>query len=37
MKKKGKIKSWNDLKNEFKLEQRLYFKWMQLVNSMPSK
>ena len=37
MKKNGKIKSWNDLKNEFKLEQRLYFKWMQLVNSMPSK
>ena len=37
MKKNGKIKSWNDLKNEFKLEQRLYFKWMQLVNTIPSK
>ena len=27
------IKSWNDLKNEFKLEQRLYFKSMQLVKT----
>ena len=36
MKKNSEIKSWNDLKNEFKLEQRLYFKWMQLVNAIPS-
>ena len=36
MKENGKIKSWNDLKNEFKFEQRLYFKWMQLVNAIPS-
>ena len=36
MKENGEIKSWNDLKNEFKLEQRLYFKWMQLVNAIPS-
>ena len=35
MKENGEIKSWNDLKNEFKLEQRLYFKWMQLVNVIP--
>ena len=36
MKENGEVKSWNDLKNEFKLEQRLYFKWMQLVNTIPS-
>ena len=36
MKENGKIKSWNDLKNEFKLEQRLHFKWMQVVNAIPS-
>ena len=36
MKENGKIKSWNDFKNEFKLEQRLYFKWTQLVNAIPS-
>ena len=36
MKENGEIESWNDLKNEFKLEQRLYFKWMQLVNGIPS-
>ena len=31
-----KGKSRNDLKNKFKLEQRLYFKWMQLINAIPS-
>ena len=36
MKENGEIKSSNDLKNEFKLKQRLYFKWMQLVNAIPS-
>ena len=36
MKENGEIKSWDDLKNEFKLEQRLYFKWMPLVNAIPS-
>ena len=36
MKENSAIKSWNNLKNEFKLEQRLYFKWMQLVNAIPS-
>ena len=36
MKENGDIKSWNDLKNEFELEQRLYFKWLQLVNAIPS-
>ena len=36
MKENGEIKSRNYLKNEFMLEQRLYFKWMQLVNSTPS-
>ena len=36
MKENCKIKSWNDLKNEFKLEQRLYFKWIQFVNAIPS-
>ena len=36
MKENGEIKSWDDLKNEFELEQRLYFKWMQLVNAIPS-
>ena len=36
MKENSEIRSWNDLKNEFKLEQRLYFKWMQLVNAIPS-
>ena len=36
MKQNGKIKSWNDLKNEFKLEQQLYFKSMQLVCAIPS-
>ena len=30
------MKSWNDLKNKFMLEQRLYFKWMQFVNAIPS-
>ena len=25
-----------DLKNEFKLKQRLYCKWIQLVNAIPS-
>ena len=30
--KNGEIKSWNDLKNEFKLEQRLYFKSMLLLD-----
>ena len=37
MKENGEIKSWKDLKNEFKLVQRLYFKWMQLVEAIPSK
>ena len=36
MKENGEIKSWDDIKNEFKLEQGLYFKWMQLVNAKPS-
>ena len=36
MKENGEIKSRNYLKNEFILEQRLYFKWMQLANSIPS-
>ena len=36
MKENGKIKSWIDLKNEFKLEQQLNFKWMQYVNAIPS-
>ena len=36
MKENGEIKSWNDLKNEFKLKQRLNFKWMQFVNAIPS-
>ena len=36
VKENGKIKSWNDLKNEFKIEQRLYFTWVQLVNAIPS-
>ena len=36
MKENGEIKSWDDIKNEFKLEQGLYFKWMQLVNAIPS-
>ena len=36
MKENGEIKSWDDLKNEFKLEQRLYFKWLQLVNAISS-
>ena len=36
MKENGEINSWNDLKNQFKLEQRLYFKWMQLVNAILS-
>ena len=34
MKENGEIKSWDDLKKEFKLEQRLYFKWMQLVDTL---
>ena len=36
MKENGEIKFWNDLKNDFKLEQQLYFKWMPLVNATPS-
>ena len=36
MKENGETKSWNDLKNEFKLEQQLHFKWMQLVNDISS-
>ena len=36
MKENGEIKFWDDSKNERKLEQRLYFKWMQLVNAIPS-
>ena len=28
MRENGEVKSWNDLKNEFKLEQRLYFRWL---------
>ena len=32
----SKIKSWNYRKNEFKLEQRLHFEWMQLVKAIPS-
>ena len=36
MKENGEIRSWNDLKTEFKLEQQLYFKWVQLVNAIPS-
>ena len=36
MKENGEIKSWDDLNNEFKLEQRLYFKWMPLVNAIQS-
>ena len=36
MEENGEIKFWDDSKNERKLEQRLYFKWMQLVNAIPS-
>ena len=36
MKENRKIKSSNDLKIEFKLEQSLYFKWVQLVNAIPN-
>ena len=36
MKENSDIKSWNDLKKEFKLEQRLDFKRMQLLNAIPS-
>ena len=36
MKENGEIKFWDDSKNERKLEQRLYFEWMQLVNAIPS-
>ena len=36
MKKNGDNKSWNDLKKKFKLEQQLHFKWMLLVNAIPS-
>ena len=31
MKENGEIKSWNGLKIEFKLEQTLYFKSMNLL------
>ena len=30
------MNSWNELKNEFKFEQQLYFKCMQLFNAIPS-
>ena len=33
MRENGKRKSWNNLKNEFKLEQRLYFRWIQLIHA----
>ena len=36
IKENGEIKSWDEWKNEFKLEQRLYFKWFQLVNTISS-
>ena len=36
MKRNGKMNSWNELKNEFKFEQQLYFKCMQLFNAIPS-
>ena len=33
MRENDEIKSWNNLKNEFKLEQRLYFRWIQLIHA----
>ena len=36
MKENVEIKSWNALKNEFKLQQRIHFKWMQLVDAIQS-
>ena len=36
MKENGKTKSWNDLKDEFKLEERVYFKRIQLINAILS-
>ena len=33
MRENGEIKSWNNLKNEFKLEQGLYFRWIQLIHT----
>ena len=32
MRENDEIKSWNNLKNEFKLE-RLYFRWIQLIHA----
>ena len=37
MRENGKIKSWNNLKNEFKLEQRLYFRWIQHSRNLKHK
>ena len=33
----GKVKDWNVLKEEFHLDNKFYFQWMQLINAIPSK
>ena len=33
----GKVKDWNVLKEEFYLDNKFYFQWMQLINAIPSK
>ena len=32
----GRVKSWNQIKDEFGLEQRLHFKYVQLIDSLPT-
>ena len=31
----GSLKSWNDIKNDFALDEKLCFKWMQLIHAIP--
>ena len=33
----GNTKEWMKLKHEFNLNNNLYFKWMQLIHSIPQK
>ena len=31
----GEIEDWNTIKLEFNLENKFYFSWMQLIDSIP--
>ena len=36
IKENGKFKTWENITHEFKIDNNLYFKWIQLVHTIPN-